>query len=58
MKAEPAFLIDNPVNDQKTLDLKHTLKVLDEVMLTGGSHKGGLDDDATEQMMMWMTQHK
>jgi hypothetical protein len=55
MKAEPAFLIDNPVNDQKTLDLKHTLKVLDEVMLTGGSHKGGPDDDATEQMMMWTT---
>jgi hypothetical protein len=50
MEVEPAFLIDNPDNDLKILDLKHTLKELNEVMPTNGSHKGGLDDDAIEKM--------
>jgi hypothetical protein len=48
MEVELAFIINNPDNDLKTLDLKHTLKDLDKLMPTWRSHKGDLDDDATE----------
>jgi hypothetical protein len=57
-EVEPVFLIVNPDNDLKTLDLKLTLKDIDEVMPTGRSNKGGPDDDATEPMTTWMMQHK
>jgi hypothetical protein len=56
MEARPAFPIDNPDNDLKTLDPKLTLKNLDEAKQTVGSHKGGPDGDATEQTMTWMKQ--
>jgi hypothetical protein len=57
-EVEPVFLIDNPDNDLKTLDLKQTLKDLDKVMLTGRSNKGGPDDDVTEPITTWTTHHK
>jgi hypothetical protein len=58
MKAEPAFKINNPDNDLRTLDLKLTLKDLDEAIQTAGSHKDDLDDDVTEQTMIRMKQHR
>jgi hypothetical protein len=51
-EAEPAFPINKPDNDLKTLDPKLILKALDEAVQTVGSHKGGPDDNATEQTMI------
>jgi hypothetical protein len=58
MEAELAFLIDNPDNDLKTLDPKLTLKDLDKAKPIAGGQKDETDDDATEQMMTWMKQHR
>jgi hypothetical protein len=58
MKAEPAFPINNPDNDLRTLDLKLTLKDLDEAIQTARSHKDDPDDDVTEQTMIRMKQHR
>jgi hypothetical protein len=58
MKAELAFPINNPDNDLKTLDPKLTLKDLDETKRIVGGQKDDPDDDATEQMMTWMKQHR
>jgi hypothetical protein len=58
MEAELALPIDNPDNDLKTLDPKLTLKDLDEGKQIAGGQKDDLDDDDTEQMTMWMKQHK
>jgi hypothetical protein len=57
MKVELAFPINNHDNDLKTLDPKLTLKDLDEAKQIVGGQKNDPDDDATEQMMMWMKQH-
>jgi hypothetical protein len=54
MEVELAFPIDNPGNDLKTLDLKLTLKDLDEAKQIARGQKGDPDDDATKQMMTWM----
>jgi hypothetical protein len=58
MKDELAFPINNPDNDLKTLDPKLTLKDLDETKRIVGGQKDDSDDDATEQMMTWMKQHR
>jgi hypothetical protein len=58
MEAKLAFPIDNPGNDLKTLDLKQTLKDLDEAKQIAGGQKDVPDDDVTEQMMTWMKQHR
>jgi hypothetical protein len=57
MEAELAFPIDNTDNDLKTLDLKLTLKDLDEAKQIVGDQKDDPNDDVTEQMTMWMKQH-
>jgi hypothetical protein len=57
MEAELAFPIDNPDNDLKTLDLKLTLKDLDEAKQIARGQKDILDDDATEQITTWTKQH-
>jgi hypothetical protein len=54
MKVELAFPIDNPDNDLKTLGPKLTLKDLDEAKQIVGGQKDDPDDDATEQMVIWM----
>jgi hypothetical protein len=58
MEAELAFPINNPDNDLKTFDPKLTLKDLDEAKQIVGGQKDDPDDDATEQMMTWMKQHR
>jgi hypothetical protein len=58
MEAELAFSIDNPDNDLKTLNLKLTLKDIDEAKQIAGGQKDVSDDDATEQIMTWMKQHR
>jgi hypothetical protein len=58
MEVELAFPINNPDNDLSTLDLKLTLKDLDEAKQIVGGQKDDPDDDATEQMMTWMKQHR
>jgi hypothetical protein len=58
MEAELAFLIDNPDNDLKTLNLKLTLKDLDEAKQIVGGQTNDPDDDTTEQMMTRMKQHR
>jgi hypothetical protein len=55
-EVEPAFPIDTPDNGLKILDSRQTLKNLDEAMQIVGSHKGGLDDDATEKTTTWVKQ--
>jgi hypothetical protein len=57
MEAELAFPIDNPDNDLKTLNLKLTLKDLNEAKQIARGQKDDPDDDATEQMTMWMKHH-
>jgi hypothetical protein len=57
MEAELAFPIDNPDNDLKTLDLKLTLKDLDEAKQIARGQKDIPDDDATEQITTWTKQH-
>jgi hypothetical protein len=58
MEVELAFPIDNSGNDLNTLDLKLTLKDLDEAKQIAGGQKDVPDDDATKQMMTWMKQHR
>jgi hypothetical protein len=58
MEYELAFPINNPDNDLKTLDPKLTLKDLDEAMQIAKGQKDVPDDDATEQIMAWMKQHR
>jgi hypothetical protein len=58
MEAELAFPIDNLDNDLKTLNSKLILKDLDKAKQIVGGQKDVPDDDATEQMMTWMKQHK
>jgi hypothetical protein len=58
MEVELAFSIDNPDNDLKTLDPKLTLKEIDEAKQIAGGQKDVSDDDATEQIMTWMKQHR
>jgi hypothetical protein len=58
MEVELAFSIDNPDNDLKTLDPKLTLKDIDEAKQIAGGQKDVSDDDATEQIMTWMKQHR
>jgi hypothetical protein len=58
MEAELAFPINNPDNDLKTLDLKLTLKDLDETNQIVKSQKDDPDNDAIEQMMTWTKQHR
>jgi hypothetical protein len=57
-EVELAFPIDNTDNDLKTLDPKLTLKDLDEVKQIVQGKKDDPNDDATEQMTVWMKQHK
>jgi hypothetical protein len=54
MEVELAFPINNLDNDLNTLDLKLILKYLNEVKQIAEAQKDVPDDDATEQMMMWM----
>jgi hypothetical protein len=58
MEAELAFPIDNPDNDLKTLDLKLTLKNLDKAKQIAEGQKDDPYDDAIEQMMTLMKQHR
>jgi hypothetical protein len=58
MEAELAFPIDNPGNNLKTLNPKLTLKDLDEAKQIVGGQKDDPNNDATEQMMTWMKQHR
>jgi hypothetical protein len=54
MEVELAFPIDNPDYDLKILDPKLTLKDLDEAKQIAGGQEDDPDDDAIEQMTMWM----
>jgi hypothetical protein len=58
MEVELTFPIDNPDNDLKTINLKLTLKGLNKAKQIVGGQKDDPDDAATEQMTMWMKQHK